>query len=91
MGRAALAAYSFPVVVERSLRFGFPGGILRGVSAGLYPALPGELNLFERRLVESRTTVIIPFNDRVVFVSLLNCAKFSSRRSEVPQTLDAIS
>jgi hypothetical protein len=31
MGRAALAAYSFPVVVERSLRFGFPGGILRGL------------------------------------------------------------
>jgi hypothetical protein len=28
--------------------------------------------------VESRTAVIIPFNDHVVFVSLLNCAKFSS-------------
>jgi hypothetical protein len=41
--------------------------------------------------VEARTTVIIPFNDRVVFVSLLNCAKFSSRLSEVSKTLDAIS
>jgi phage tail sheath gpL-like len=42
--------------------------------------------------VESYTTVIIPFNDdRVVFVSLLNCAKFSSRLSEVAKTLDAIS
>jgi hypothetical protein len=29
--------------------------------------------------VESHTTVIIPFNDRVVFVSSLNCAEFSSR------------
>jgi hypothetical protein len=42
-------------------------------------------------LVESHTTVIIPFNDSVVFVSLLNCAEFSSRLSEVAQTLDAIS
>jgi hypothetical protein len=49
------------------------------------------LNLLERRLVESHTTVIIPFNDRVVFVSLFNCAELSSRRSEVAKTLDAIS
>jgi hypothetical protein len=42
-------------------------------------------------LVESHTTVIIPFNDRVVFVSLLNCAEPSSRLSEVAKTLDAIS
>jgi len=49
------------------------------------------LNLLERRLVESHTTVIIPFNDRVVFVSLFNCAELSSRLSEVAKTLDAIS
>ena len=49
------------------------------------------LDLLERRLVESHATVIIPFNDRVVFVRLLNGAEFSSRFSEVPQTLDAIS
>jgi hypothetical protein len=41
--------------------------------------------------VESHTTVITPFDDRVVFVSLLNCTDFSSRLSEVAQTLDAIS
>ena len=49
------------------------------------------LDLLKRRLVESHTTVIIPFNDRVVFVSLLYRAEFSSRFSEVSQTLDAIS
>ena len=41
--------------------------------------------------MESDTTVIIPFDDRVIFVGLLNCAEFSSRLSEVAQTLDAIS
>jgi hypothetical protein len=49
------------------------------------------LNLLEPRLVESHTTVIIPLDDRVIFVSLLNCAECSSRLSEVAQTLDAIS
>jgi len=48
-------------------------------------------NLLERRLVESHTTVTIPFDDRVLFVRLLNCTEFSSRLSEVAQTLDAIS
>jgi hypothetical protein len=33
----------------------------------------------------------IPFNERVVFVSLLNCAEFSSRFSEVAKALDTIS
>jgi hypothetical protein len=42
-------------------------------------------------LAESRTTLIIPFDDRVIFVSLLNCAEFSSRLSEGAQTLYAIS
>jgi hypothetical protein len=50
-----------------------------------------EVNLLEPRLVESHTTVIIPFDDRVIFVRLLNCAEFSGRLSEVAQTLDAIS
>jgi hypothetical protein len=42
-------------------------------------------------LAESHPTVIIPFDDRVIVVRLLNCAQFSSRHSEVAQTLDAIS
>jgi hypothetical protein len=42
-------------------------------------------------LVESLTAVIIPLDDGVIFVSLLNCAEFASRLSEVAQTLDAIS
>jgi hypothetical protein len=41
--------------------------------------------------VHSLATVIIPFNDRVIFVGLLDCAQFSGRLSEVAQTLDAIS
>jgi hypothetical protein len=41
--------------------------------------------------VESHTTGIIPFDDRVIFVCLLNCTEFPSRLSEVAQTLDAIS
>jgi hypothetical protein len=49
-----------------------------------------RLNLLERRLVESHATVVIPLNDRVLFVSSLNCAEFSIRLSEVAQTLDAI-
>ena len=40
--------------------------------------------------MESHTAVIIPFDDRVIFVSLLNCAEFPSRLSEIAQTLDAI-
>jgi hypothetical protein len=42
-------------------------------------------------LPESHTPVIVPFDDRVIFVRLLNCAQFPSRLSEVAQTLDAIS
>jgi hypothetical protein len=41
--------------------------------------------------VDSRTAVIVPFDNRVVFVCLLNCAEFPCRLSEVAQTLDAIS
>jgi hypothetical protein len=49
------------------------------------------LHLLERRLVNSYTTVVIPFDERVIFIHLPNCAKFSRRYSEVAQTLDAIS
>jgi hypothetical protein len=55
------------------------------------PSLARRLNLLEPRLVESHTTGIIPFDDRVIFVRLLNCAEFSTRLSEVAQPLDAIS
>ena len=41
--------------------------------------------------MESLTAVIIPFDDRVILVSLLNRTEFSSRLSEVAQSLDAIS
>jgi hypothetical protein len=51
----------------------------------------GCLNLLERRLLESRATVFIPLDDRVLFVCSINCDEFSSRLSEVAQTLDSIS
>ena len=41
--------------------------------------------------MESLTTVTIPFDDRIIFVSLLHRAEFSRRLSKVAQTLDAIS
>ena len=56
-----------------------------------YEFFQGGLNLLEPRSAESHTTVVIPFDDCVIFVRLLNCAQFSSRHSEVAQTLDAIS
>jgi hypothetical protein len=49
------------------------------------------LNLLERWLVQSLTTVTIPFYDRIIFVGLFDCAEFSGWLSEVAQTLDAIS
>jgi hypothetical protein len=42
-------------------------------------------------LVESHPAVIIPFDDRVIFVRSLHRAEFSSRLSEFAQTLNAIS
>jgi hypothetical protein len=41
--------------------------------------------------VDPHTTVIVPFDFRVIFVRSLNRAEFSSRFSEVAQTLDAVS
>jgi len=49
------------------------------------------LNLLKPWLMEPGATVIIPFDDRVIFVRLLHCACFSRRLAEVPQPLDAIS
>jgi len=47
-------------------------------------------DLLEPRLVQSHSTVVIPLYERVLFVRLLNCSEFSSRLSEISQTLDAI-
>jgi hypothetical protein len=41
--------------------------------------------------VDPHTTVIVPFDLRVIFVRSLNCAEFSSWLSEVAQTFDTIS
>ena len=49
------------------------------------------LHLLERRLVASYAAIVIPFDDRVIFVNLPNRAEFSSRHSEVAQSLDTIS
>jgi hypothetical protein len=48
-------------------------------------------DFFKPRLPDSHTTVVIPFDDRVLFVSSLNCAQLSSRHSEIAQPLNAIS
>ena len=41
--------------------------------------------------MSSPTTVIIPFDDRVIFVSSLYCPELSCRLSEVAQTLYPVS
>jgi hypothetical protein len=51
---------------------------------------PG-LNLLQARLMESRATVIIPFDNGILIISALNGTNFSIRLSEVSQTLDAVS
>lgn len=50
-----------------------------------------HLKLPEPRLMEPSATIIIPFNNRVIFVRLLYCAEFSLRFTEVAQSFDAIS
>ena len=50
-----------------------------------------SLNLLKPWLMEPGATVIIPFDDRIIFIRLLYGAYFSCRLAEVPQTLDAIS
>ena len=61
------------------------------IAAGAQTGGRYGLNLLEPRLMDSYPTVIIPFDDRVIFIGLLDCAEFSCVFSEVPQTLDAIS
>jgi hypothetical protein len=47
-------------------------------------------DFLEPWVVQSPANVIIPLYKCVVFVRLLNCTEFSSRLSEIGQTLDAI-
>jgi hypothetical protein len=47
-------------------------------------------DFLEPWVVQSPATLIIPLYKCVVFVRLLNCTEFSSRLSEISQTLDAI-
>jgi hypothetical protein len=42
-------------------------------------------------LSKSHTTIVIPLDDRIIFVGSLNCAEFSSWPSEIAWTRDAIS
>jgi hypothetical protein len=49
------------------------------------------LYLFEPRLVDSHTTVVIPFHERIFIVRSLHGTNFPSRLSEVAQTFDAVS
>jgi len=48
-------------------------------------------HFYSDSLVKSHTPVIIPFDERVIFVCLLNRAEFSSRLPEISQILDPIS
>jgi hypothetical protein len=48
-----------------------------------------SLNLFEPRLAESHSTVVVRFDNRVLVVSLLNCTHFPGWHSKVAQTFDA--
>jgi len=41
-------------------------------------------------LAESLTTVIIPLDERILFISLLNCPELAGRLSEVAQTFNTI-
>jgi hypothetical protein len=42
-----------------------------------------SLNFLQRRLVKSHTAVVVPFDDRVIFVQLPDCAELSRRYAEV--------
>ena len=41
--------------------------------------------------MNSYATVVIPFDESVIFIDLPDRAKFSGRHSEIAQTLDTIS
>src|ERR1700678_3001218 len=49
------------------------------------------LNFLKARLAESHATVIIPFDERLIFVHSFDCTQPPRRRPEVPQTFNAIS
>jgi hypothetical protein len=52
--------------------------------------LATRLDLLERALVESHPAIIIPFDQRVLFVRSLYSAEFSGRKPEVAQTFNAV-
>src|ERR1700694_5695605 len=55
------------------------------------PAQPcPRLYLLEPRLSESHTTVVIPLDHSIIFVSSLNCAEFPGRLSDGAQPRDPI-
>jgi len=49
------------------------------------------LHFLKPRLPDFHTTVIIPFDNRIILVRPLDCTHFPGRHSEVAQTLDTIS
>jgi hypothetical protein len=49
------------------------------------------LDLLERQLGDPHTTLVIPFDFRVVLIRSLNCAEFSSWLSEIAQAHNPIS
>jgi hypothetical protein len=59
-------------------------------ASGIQMDLACRLELGERRLVNSLTTVTIPLDDSVIFVRLLNCADFAGQPSKIAQPRDAI-
>jgi hypothetical protein len=56
----------------------------------LCKSMSRSLNFLKPRLVLSRSTIIIPLYNRVIFVRLLNGSEFSSRLSKISQALDVI-
>jgi hypothetical protein len=80
-----LARLSERHILCRKSKLGHDGFQLS--SKPLYPFL----NFLKPWLTDSHSTVIIPFDERVIFVRFLDCAQFPSGHSKVAQTLDPIS
>ena len=85
-----------PVVIiaeQGRLIFGYPswehGSSLR--TGELRKGIVLIADFLKPRLMQSHTTVMIPFHKRIVFVRLLHCSEFSSWLSKISQTLHAIS
>jgi hypothetical protein len=49
-----------------------------------------EARPFEPRLSEPRAAIVIPLDNSIIFVRLLNSAEFPGRFSELAQTRDAV-